>query len=88
MDRAAQTECAGDRPHHQIKKVSPVVWKLGWTSFLTNISSELVNSALPVYLVLHLHLSPLQYGTIDGLYNWVSVAVLRQNLVAIDIVDF
>jgi MFS family permease len=61
---------------NQIGKVSPVVWKLGWTSFLTDISSEMVNSALPVYLVLHLHLSPLQYGAIDGVYNGFAVALV------------
>src|SRR5215813_6410983 len=60
----------------QAAKVSPVVWKLGWTSFLTDISSEMVNSVLPVYLVLHLHLSPLQYGTIDGVYNGLAVILV------------
>src|SRR5262245_7840187 len=60
----------------QITKVSPVVWKLGLTSFLTDISSEMVNSVLPVYLVLHLHLSPLQYGVIDGVYNGLAVILI------------
>ncbi len=27
-------------PDNQVAKVSPVVWKLGWTSLLTDISSE------------------------------------------------
>jgi MFS family permease len=60
----------------QAAKVSPVVWKLGWTSFLTDISSEMVNSVLPVYLVIHLHLSPLQYGAIDGVYNGLAVILV------------
>src|SRR5262245_24954519 len=60
----------------QAAKVSPVVWKLGWTSFLTDISSEMVNSVLPVYLVLHLHLSPLHYGAIDGVYNGLAVVLV------------
>jgi len=60
----------------QAKKVSPVVWKLGLTSFLTDISSEMVNSVLPVYLVVHLHLSPLQYGAIDGVYNGLAVILV------------
>jgi MFS family permease len=60
----------------QAAKISPVVWKLGWTSFLTDISSEMVNSALPVYLVIHLHLSPLQYGAIDGVYNGLAVVLV------------
>lgn len=69
-------EAPAARPADQVAKVSPVVWKLGWTSFLTDISSEMVNSALPVYLVLHLHLSPLQYGAIDGVYNGFAVALV------------
>jgi MFS family permease len=60
----------------QASKVSPVVWKLGLTSFLTDISSEMVNSVLPVYLVIHLHLSPLQYGAIDGVYNGLAVILV------------
>lgn len=61
---------------NQIAKVSPVIWKLGWTSFLTDISSEMVNSALPVYLVIYLHQSPFQYGAIDGVYNGFAVAMV------------
>src|SRR5215468_7660331 len=60
----------------RIAKVSPVVWKLGLTSFLTDISSEMVNSALPVYLVIYLHQSPFQYGAIDGVYNGFAVALV------------
>lgn len=53
-----------------------MVWKLGLTSFLTDISSEMVHSILPVYLVLHLHLSPLQFGAIDGVYNGLAVVLV------------
>jgi MFS family permease len=63
-------------PTDQVTNVSPVVWKLGLTSFLTDISSEMVNSVLPVYLVIHLHLSPLQYGAIDGVYNGLAVILV------------
>jgi MFS family permease len=60
----------------QMRLVSPIVWSLGLTSLLTDISTEMVSSALPTYLVLHLHLSPLQYGIIDGLYNGFALALL------------
>jgi len=60
----------------QIAQVNPVVWKLGWTSLLTDISAEMVNAALPVYLVLYLRMSPLEYGAIDGMYNGLSVALV------------
>jgi MFS family permease len=53
-----------------------VVWSLGFTSLLTDISAEMVNSTLPAYLVLHLHLSPLQYGAVDAVYNGLAVAIV------------
>jgi MFS family permease len=56
--------------------VSRTVWLLGLTSCLTDISSEMVNGILPLYLVGFLRFSPLQFGVIDGLYQGVS-AVLR-----------
>jgi MFS family permease len=56
--------------------VSSIVWLLGLTSLLTDISSEMVNGILPLYVVGFLRLSPLQFGVIDGLYQGVS-AVLR-----------
>jgi len=45
------------------------VWSLGLTSFLTDISSEMVASSLPAYLVLQLGFTPLAFGAIDGLYQ-------------------
>ncbi len=59
-----------------VTKVSPVVWALGFTSLLTDVATEMVNSVLPLYLVLHRHMSPLQYGVIDGLYNGFAIALL------------
>ena len=56
-----------------LPRVSPVVWSLGFTSMLTDISSEMVASILPMYLVLHLRLSPLAFGVVDGLYQGVAV---------------
>ena len=49
---------------------------LGLTSLLTDISSEMVSTVLPVYLVLHLGLTPLQFGLVDGLYHGVT-AIFR-----------
>ena len=56
--------------------VSPVVWALGLTSFLTDISSEMVTSVLPVYLFNYLRLSPVQFGAVDAVYNGLSVALI------------
>jgi MFS family permease len=55
--------------------VSRTVVFLGLTSFLTDISSEMVATILPLYLVLFLGLTPLQFGIIDGLYQGVSAFV-------------
>ncbi len=60
----------------RVRDVGSVVWHLGFTSLLTDVSAEMVNSALPGYLVLYLHLSPLEYGAIDGVYNGLAVALL------------
>ena len=49
---------------------------LGLTSLLTDVSSEMVSTVLPVYLVLHLGLTPLQFGLVDGLYHGVT-AIFR-----------
>lgn len=56
--------------------VSRTVVFLGFTSLLTDISSEMVSSILPQYLVLYLSFTPLQFGIVDGLYHGVS-ALLR-----------
>lgn len=45
------------------------VWGLGLTSLLTDISSEMIASILPAYLVLHLGMTPLAFGVVDGTYQ-------------------
>jgi nitrate/nitrite transporter NarK len=59
----------------RVPVVSRTVWALGLTSLFTDISSEMVASVLPVYLVLHLGLSPLAFGVIDGLYQGAAALV-------------
>jgi MFS family permease len=48
---------------------------LGLTSLLTDISSEMVISVLPIYLITILRLTPAQFGIIDGLYQGVAAVV-------------
>lgn len=55
--------------------VSRTVWCLGFTSFFTDVSSEMVASILPIYLVVHLRLTPLAFGMIDGLYQGFAAVV-------------
>lgn len=55
--------------------VTANVWAIGATSLLTDISSEMVTSVLPLYVVLHLQMTPLAFGALDGLYQGVAAAV-------------
>jgi nitrate/nitrite transporter NarK len=59
------------------------VWLLGLVSCFTDISSEMVSSILPAYLFVHLQLSPVQFGLVDGLYQGVTaIARLASGVVA------
>jgi MFS family permease len=53
-------------------RVGRTVALLGTCSLLTDISSEMVATVLPLYLVFTLGFSPLQYGVVDGLYQGAS----------------
>jgi MFS family permease len=48
---------------------------LGLTSLFTDISSEMISTILPLYLMFYLRLSPLEYGFVDGLYQGASAIV-------------
>ncbi|MGW5731909.1 MULTISPECIES: MFS transporter [Streptomyces] len=56
-------------------RVAGPVIALGAVSLVTDISSEMVTAVLPLYFVLQLGLSPLQFGFLDGLYNGVTALV-------------
>ncbi len=58
-----------------LRRISPTVWALGFTSLLTDVSSEMVASILPMYLVLQLGVSPVAFGVIDGLYQGIAALV-------------
>lgn len=59
------------------------VWALGITSLLTDISSEMIASTLPIIFVLHLHASPSALAAADGIQHGVtSVARLVGGVVA------
>lgn len=62
-------ETAWQAPRRGWRGVSSTVWALGLTSFLTDISSEMITSVLPVYLVVYRQMTPLAYGSVDGLYQ-------------------
>lgn len=56
-------------------RVSRTVLLLGLCSLLTDISSEMVATVLPLYLVTTLGFSPFQYGIVDGLYQGAAAFV-------------
>jgi MFS family permease len=56
-------------------KVGTTVFLLGMTSLLTDISSEMVSSTLPLYLLVMLRFSPFQVGVMDGIYQGAAVLV-------------
>ncbi len=62
-------------PRLLLPRVSSTVLFLGLTSFFTDISSEMVSTILPLYLVFGLGLNPLQFGVVDGLYQGAAALV-------------
>lgn len=56
-------------------RVSRNVVLLGLTSLFTDISSEMLTAVLPLYFMLELRMTPLQFGLIDGLYQGTSAIV-------------
>jgi MFS family permease len=58
-----------------VKRVSSTVVLLGIVSLLTDVSSEMVSSVLPLYLTVAVGLSPVAYGFLDGIYQGVSAFV-------------
>ncbi|MCM4084877.1 MFS transporter [Paractinoplanes hotanensis] len=58
-----------------VRRVSSTVVLLGTVSLLTDVSSEMVASVLPLYLTAVVGLSPVAYGFLDGVYQGVSAFV-------------
>ena len=67
-----------------MRSVAPNGWFLGATSLLTDLSSEMVASVLPLYLVVQLGFSPLAFGALDGLYNGIGALTRMVSGVAVD----
>lgn len=58
-----------------VPAASPTVWALGFTSMCTDISSEMVASILPMYLVVQLGMQPFAFGIIDAIYQGAAALV-------------
>ncbi|MEU7012974.1 MFS transporter [Streptomyces sp. NPDC046385] len=57
------------------RRVPATVLALGTVSLVTDVSSEMVTAVLPLYLVLGLGLTPLQFGFLDGLFTGATALV-------------
>ncbi|MFF5280991.1 MFS transporter [Streptomyces sp. NPDC013171] len=66
---------APPRPTGARRRVPGTVLALGAVSLVTDVSSEMVTAVLPLYLVLGLGLSPLQFGLLDGLTTGATALV-------------
>ncbi|MDQ3944406.1 MAG: MFS transporter [Actinomycetota bacterium] len=65
----APSAAAVDGSGAPVDGVDSNVVALGVTSFFSDISSEMVNAVLPLYLMLTLGFTPLQFGLFDGAYQ-------------------
>jgi len=61
-----------DQQEKRDRRVPANVVYLGLTSMFTDVSSEMVNSVLAIYLVFELRFTPLQFGLFNGIYLAVS----------------
>lgn len=63
---------AGQESGRPSWRVSANVVHLGLTSLFTDISSEMVSTVLPLYLLFYLRTTAVQLGVVDGLYQGVT----------------
>ena len=63
---------SGEDTRRGLRGVGRTVVLLGFTSMFTDVSSEMVNAVLPIYLTMLIGLTPVQFGIVDGLYQGVT----------------
>ncbi|MFF4431125.1 MFS transporter [Streptomyces sp. NPDC001513] len=66
---------APPRPLGVGRRVPAAVLALGTVSLVTDISSEMVTAVMPLYLVLGVGLTPLQFGFLDGMFSGATALV-------------
>jgi len=64
-----------DPRHRGHSRIGSNVVFLGLTSLLTDVSSEMVNAVLPLYLTSIFRFTPLAFGVFDGIYQGTSAFV-------------
>lgn len=73
--RTGALKPAAAQTHRRWGAVSRNVVFLGLTSLFTDVSSEALTAVLPLYFMLELRMTPLQFGLLDGLYQGSSALV-------------
>jgi len=63
------------RPPRPLPRIPAMVWALGLVSLLTDISSEMIHSLLPMFMVGTLGLTALAVGLIEGLAEATALVV-------------
>src|SRR3569832_1609551 len=63
------------KPVPRLPRMLPAVWALGFVSLLMDVSSELIHSLLPVFMVSVLGTSVLAVGLIEGLAESTALIV-------------
>ena len=58
-----------------LSRIPPTIWALGFVSMLMDISSEMIHSLLPMYMVGALGLSAFAVGLIEGLAEATALIV-------------
>lgn len=64
--------------HHSVatwRRIPVSVWGLGLVSLLMDVSSEMIHSLLPLFMVTTLHASALNIGIIEGLAEATALMV-------------
>lgn len=76
--RGSLSDLTAEQPEEPAQwwRVSRNVVNLGLTSFFTDVSSEMISTVLPLYLVFTLRMTTLQLGVVDGVYQGAS-ALMR-----------
>ena len=63
------------QPESVVRQIPPGIWILGLVSMLMDISSEMIHSLLPMFMVTVLGTSALTVGIIEGLAESTALMV-------------
>lgn len=64
-----------EKKHTPLRKIPAAVWVLGFVSMLMDVSSEMIHSLLPLFMVTTLGASALMVGIIEGLAQSTALIV-------------